>query len=125
MPSIQRWRCFCPGEGSSGGGYGPCLNDWSQILDLANKKPPGQWAPGGLDQRRVVGHPRLHRHGIGRPGDATPPVASYGNPETTASVPSGPRQVGRWPVLTQIVQPSSLQGRCTLPGGFRSQLPEG
>ena len=28
-----------------------------------------------------------------------------------ASVPSGPWVAGRWPVLTQIVQPASLQGR--------------
>jgi hypothetical protein len=42
-----------------------------------------------------------------------------------ASEPSGPWVVGRWPVLTQMVQPASLQGRCTLPGGLRSQPPAG
>ena len=42
-----------------------------------------------------------------------------------ASEPSGPWTAGRWPVLTQMVQPASLQGRCTLPGGLRSQLPAG
>ena len=42
-----------------------------------------------------------------------------------ASDPSGPWVLGRWPVFTQIVQPASLQGRCTLPGGLRSQLPLG
>ena len=42
-----------------------------------------------------------------------------------ASEPSGPWVAGRWPVFTQMVQPVSLQGRCTLPGGLRSQLPAG
>ncbi len=42
-----------------------------------------------------------------------------------ASEPSGPWVAGRWPVLTQMVQPASLQGRCTLPGGLRNQLPAG
>jgi hypothetical protein len=42
-----------------------------------------------------------------------------------ASEPSVAWVTGRWPVLTQIVQPASLQGRCTLPGGLRNQLPAG
>ena len=42
-----------------------------------------------------------------------------------ASEPLGPWVRGKWPVLTQMVQPASLQGRCTLPGGLRSQLPAG
>ena len=41
------------------------------------------------------------------------------------SEPLGPCVAGRCPVFTQMVQPASLQGRCTLPGGLRSQLPAG
>jgi uncharacterized protein (DUF924 family) len=62
-----------------------------------------------------------------RPWGGSRPPRSWPScrPPAQASEPSGPRVAGRWPVLTQIVQPASLQGLWLLPGGLRSQLPAG
>lgn len=81
---------------------------------------------------------------IGAPGVGTALAPSCGTPQTSGHgpprwrrsslAPPGnegrrPQQpnwvAGRWPVLTQIVHPAALQGRCPLPGGLRSQVPGG
>jgi hypothetical protein len=69
----------------------------------------------------------LGREHLGRRGDGCRAKRSWPvwSPQVHAVEPSAPTVQGRWPVLTQIVQPTSLQGRCTLPGGLRSQLPAG
>ena len=58
-------------------------------------------------------------------GDCACPSQGAGPAAAQPTEPSGPAVAGKWPVLTQFVQPASLQGRCTLPGGLRSQLPAG
>jgi len=47
------------------------------------------------------------------------------SPKPSAQAAQSPMVMGRWPVFTQMVQPPSLQGRCPLPGGLRSQVPAG
>ena len=71
---------------------------------------------------RTADFARRHRDVVARFGRFPHRNALLGR-VSSAEKPSGPWVAGRWPVLTQMVQPDSLQGRCTLPGGLRSQHP--